>query len=188
MKDKPILGPLQPEDTALLQAVIRMTDPKLVVEFGFLWGNSARAMLEVMSDSAKLISYDNAKDGYLNDLRFTFIKKSQTEFEPIENVNLVFLDASHDFELNKETLHKVIPCLSPLGIIAIHDTGTWSENIYNLDRGYVLNGRYLHCPDERATVNWLKVEYPEFQQIHFHSNVQLRHGITLLQRYNHLDI
>ncbi len=37
-------------------------------------------------------------------------------------------------------------------------------------------------PDERAFLNWLLDEHPEFSQIHFHSRQTVRCGITLLQR------
>jgi hypothetical protein len=37
-------------------------------------------------------------------------------------------------------------------------------------------------PDERAFVNWLLDEHPEFSQVHFHSRRTTRCGITVLQR------
>lgn len=186
----PPLGPLLDEDVALLQAVIKMTSPKVLVEFGFFHGKSAQAMLDVMLPDARLVSYDNTQSGSeVRDSRFTFKRKSQTEFEPMECVDFVFVDASHDLALNKETWRQIVDCLSPTAIVAIHDTGLWVRNAWGFDRGYTMpDGRYTHCPDERMFVNYLKEEYPEFQQIHLHSDTELRHGITLLQKYNKLDV
>lgn len=184
----PMLGPALDEDIKVLQAIIQATDPKLVIEFGFFHGKSAKGMLDAMSPDARIISYDCTKDGKIDDPRFTFMKKSQEDFEPVPNVDFVFLDASHDLDLNRLTWIALEPCLTPNAIVAVHDTGTWPSNLWNRPEGYDLGGRYIPRPDERRFVNWLKVHYPDYQQIHLHSNTQVRHGITLLQHYNHLDV
>jgi predicted O-methyltransferase YrrM len=179
-----ILGPLLDQDEAFLKAIIGMTNPMVVVEFGFLWGDSARGMLEVMDENARLYSFDCTKDGVIDDPRFTFFKKSQEEIEGIENIDFVFLDASHDLVLNQKTFEKLMDSMSEKGIIAIHDTGTWvGGNVFNAEMGHMnKKGEWVHCPDEILFVNWIKEKYPEWQQIHFHSSRQVRHGITLLQK------
>lgn len=184
-----VLGPLLKEDALFLQAIIRMTNPMTLVEFGYFWGNSAKAMLEVMEPTAVLHSFDNTKNPSVPDGRFVFHQKSQEQIEGIENIDFVFLDASHDLELNKKTFQKLLPCLSEKAIIAVHDTGTWiGGNVFNADMG-ILNkkGEWIHCPDELDFVNWIMTDYPDFQQIHFHSTKQVRHGITLLQKYVKLE-
>lgn len=191
MENLPELGPLLPEDALLLQAIIKMTDPKVVVEFGTHRGTSGGKILEALDADAKFISYDNtlsSAPSHLSlDQRFTFVPKSQDEFEPIENIDLVYIDASHDLEINKKTFKQILPCLNPLAIVVIHDTGVWAKNWWNRTVGYeMVDGSWAHCPDERKFVNWIKGEYPDFQQIHFHSVTKVRHGITILQRYNKL--
>jgi hypothetical protein len=37
-------------------------------------------------------------------------------------------------------------------------------------------------PGERAFMNWLLDEHPEFSQVHLHSQRTVRCGITVLQR------
>lgn len=185
-----VLGPLLEEDAQFLKAIIKMCTPKVLVEFGYFWGHSAKAMLEAMDADAELHSFDNTKNPVLPDPRFHFYCKSQEEVEGIENIDFVFLDASHDLELNKKTFEKLVPYLSPKAIIAVHDTGTWvGGNVFNADLGRKNEkGEWVHCPDELTFVDWVKENHPDFQQIHFHSHRQVRHGITLLQKYVKLDI
>ncbi len=178
------LGPLLDEDALLLQAVIRMTNPKIVVEIGHFWGKSAMKMLEVMDHDSELHSYDNTKQPVFADQRFHFYRKSQEEVD-VRNIDFAFLDASHDLSLNQQTFIKMLPDLTEKAIIAVHDTGTWiGGNVFNAEFGHMNEKKeWVHCPDELTFVNWIKEAYPEFQQIHFHSNRAVRHGITLLQRY-----
>lgn len=179
------LGPLMPEDALLLQAVIKMTTPKVLVELGHFWGESARKIIEVMGD-AHLYSYDNTKDSSIDDPRFTFYKKSQEEVD-VPNIDFIFIDASHDIELNKQTFIKLLPLLTDEAIIAVHDTGTWCKgNVFEIEYGHDSPNGYVHCPDELKFVDWIKENYPDFQQIHFHSSREVRHGMTLLQKYTKL--
>lgn len=181
------LGRLLDEDAEFLRAIIKMTTPKTVVEFGYLHGDSARIMLGAMDSEARLYSFDNTTNGADPDPRFTFYKLSQTDIDQtdIKDIDFVFLDASHELELNKITFEKLLPIMSKNGIIAVHDTGSWAlGNVWEFERGKLnKDGSWMHCPDEVDFVNWIKKEYPEYQQIHFHSSRDVRHGITLLQRY-----
>jgi predicted O-methyltransferase YrrM len=179
------IGPIQHEDVLLLQAVIKMTAPTKLVEFGYLDGYSSRKFLEVMRDDAQLISYDNSRNGKIDDPRFTFKKKSQTDYEETE-VDFIFFDASHDLNLNIIAFEKVYPTLNEGAIIAVHDTGLWNEMVVN-NGGKWIGGYYAHQPDERAFVNYLKETY-DLETIHFHTVKETRHGMTLLQKYNKLVV
>jgi len=183
------LGPLLDADADFLKAIIGMTIPMVVLEFGHLYGDSARAMLSAMHHHARLISID--KDRHPNipaeETRFTFHQISQETYIPTEPIDFVFLDASHDNKLNQQTFENVIPFLTEKGIIAIHDTGKWPSNVYQFNAGMeTSDGRYSHNPDEIRFTNWLQDEYPDWQQIHFHSDHEVRHGITLLQKKTRL--
>ena len=185
-----ILGPLLKEDAAVLQGIIRATSPKTLVEFGYFRGDSARAMLSVMEDDAILHSYDNTQSPNISDTRFRFHHESQDAIEGIQNIDFVFLDASHDLELNKKTFLKIKDCMSPKAILAIHDTGTWiGGNIFNAEMGMAnAKGEWIHCPDEIRFVNWLADEFPQWHQIHLHSSRSVRHGITILQKFEKLSL
>lgn len=182
------LGPLLDADADFLKAIIGMTTPLVVLEFGFLYGDSARAMLSAMRHDARLISIDKDRWSNIeNEPRFTFHQVSQETFIPEEIVDFVFLDASHELEINKQTFMNIVPHLSEKAIIAIHDTGKWPHNVYQFNAGMdTSDGRYSHCPDEIRFTNWLQDEHPDWQQIHFHSDRETRHGITLLQKKTRL--
>lgn len=185
-----MLGPLLVEDAEFLQAIIKMTNPKKVVEFGYFLGHSARAMLEVLAEDAELHSFDNTKNPVMDDPRFHFYHKSQEEIDGIDDIDFVFLDASHYLDLNQQTFEKIKDCMTEKGIIVVHDTGTWiGGNVFNVERGHEnAKGEWVHCPEEIKFVNWIKEKYPEWQQIHFHSSRQIRHGITLLQKAVNLSV
>ena len=177
------LGKIQDEDVLLLQAIIKMTCPSKLVELGYLNGYSTRKFLEVMRPDAKLISYDNTvRNSNIVDSRFTFKNLSQTDYEE-EDVDFIFFDASHNFELNIETLKKVENTLNNGAIIAVHDTGLWNEMVMDTIEGYWIENGYAHRPDERKFVAWIKDHYKDYQIINFHTLKELRHGITLLQKY-----
>ena len=182
------LGPLLQEDAKLLQALILMINPVNLVEFGFLRGHSTRIMLEVMSEDAKLTSHDNTIVSNIpDDKRFTLKRIGQEDFEPMENVDFVFLDASHSFELNKITFEKLLSSLTEDALIVVHDTGKWFANVFEFEIGHEFEGGWLHCPEERQFVNWVKDNYPEWQQIHLNTQRKISHGITVLQKYKKLN-
>jgi len=191
------LGPIQRDETLLLFALVKTVDPKTIVEFGFLAGHSAKNFLRAMSSDAKLFSYDVSDASRklamkINDKRFKFIFKSQTEFEPsdVDNqlIDLVFFDAAHDFQLNVATFEKLMGSLSERALIVVHDTGAWYGNFKGLEtpQGYFLNGSassaYIHQPGERAFVNQIRENMKDFDQIHLHCTSKFRHGLTMLQR------
>lgn len=171
------LGPIQDEDVLLLQAVIKMTYPVQLVELGYLNGYSTQKILEVMREDAHLTSYDNTVSwSDIQDQRFTFKNKSQTEVSE-KNIDFIFFDASHDFEINKQTFEKLD--LTEGAIIAIHDTGLWNTMVMDTG-GYWIGGGYAHRPGEREFVEWLKEK--GYNAINFHTLKETRHGMTLLQK------
>lgn len=180
-----VLGPAQDEDVLLLQAVIKITCPLKLVELGHLNGYSAKKILEVMREDAVLTSYDPTVNSNINDPRFIFKKQGQEEYNETE-VDFIFFDASHDLEINKQTFLKVLPTLNKNAIIAVHDTGLWNTMVLDTG-GYWIDNGYAHRPDERAFVNWLQEQY-NFNAIHFHTLRETRHGMTLLQLDNTLNI
>lgn len=171
------LGPIQYEDVLLLQAVIRMTYPKQLVELGYLNGYSTRKLLEVMTEDARLTSYDNTvSSSDITDPRFTFKNKSQTECDE-KGIEFIFFDASHDLEINKQTFENLD--LAEHCIIAVHDTGLWNRMVMDTG-GYWIGDGYAHRPGEIAFVQWLKEK--GYNAINFHTLRETRHGMTLLQK------
>jgi predicted O-methyltransferase YrrM len=189
-----------PRDEALfLHGLLRVTRPRIVLEIGFLHGDSAFNLLRALDADARLYSFDIdpgceaiAAQRFGHDARFTFRLRSQETLEPADldgqQADFVFLDAAHDLELNQRAFERLLALMAPSAILAVHDTGAIPGALVPPDNpawqlaDRWVDGAFEHQPDERAFVNWLLERHPEFAQIHFHSPRTIRHGITLLQR------
>jgi len=190
------IGPIQRDEALLLYALVKTVDPKTILEFGFYQGHSAINFLEAMSSDAKLYSYDISEPSLriakkIPDKRLKFVFKSQADFESSDIddrlIDLVFFDASHDFHLNVATFERIRGHLSDRALIIVHDTGAHYGDMKGLKtpKGYFLGGSvssgYIHQPDERQFVNYIKTNMKYFDQIHIHSTSKFRHGLTILQ-------
>jgi len=192
-------GPVQRDEALLLHGLIRVVRPRTIVEVGFLRGRSALNFLSALDEDGRLYSFDidpaceaRAREAFGSDPRFTFRTRSQADLAP-EDIdgrlaNFVFLDASHDLALNRATFERLVPLMAPDAILAIHDTGTIPRELLparhwwlETTAGWIGNEREVE-PDERAFVNWLLEDHPEFSQIHLHSGRTLRCGLTFVQR------
>jgi predicted O-methyltransferase YrrM len=169
------------------------------VEIGFLNGRSALNILCGLDADSRLYSFDidercaaRARELFGHDPRFTFRVRSQAELTPNDidgrEADFVFLDASHELDLNRETFERLVPLMAPDAILAVHDTGTVPRSFVRSDHywrsseaGWIGDEREV-MPGERAFLNWLLEEHPSFSQVHFHSRETVRCGITLLQR------
>jgi predicted O-methyltransferase YrrM len=208
-EDGSAIGPLQQSEALFLFALVKVTVPKTVLEFGFLHGLSAYNFLRALPEDAQLFSYDIdrhaeeiASRQFPNDRRFTFLQKSQSEFSHSDiggkPVDLVFLDASHDLATNQRTFEAIQIALSEDSIVCVHDTGAWQRQFFTSAQHefvkqagpeYWLNeSLYLHRRDERVFLNWILETYPHFQAVHLHSTRTLRHGMSILQRKGRLEI
>lgn len=174
------LGPIQPEDRELIKAIIKMTCPDVVVEFGTQFGESARTILEVLQ--GHLYSYDINNVHDIKHPNFTFINDRQEKYKLTIPVDIVFFDGSHNLESNIQTYEKIKPYLKPESLILVHDTGLWKERFVD-NGGYSNKDGYLHQPDERKFVNWL-----DLNKIHLHTTKEVRHGMTILQNKFDLSI
>ena len=190
---------MQRDEALLLHSMVRVIRPRTVLEIGFLRGHSAFNFLRALDPEARLYSFDldptcaeRACEALGHDPRFVFRTRSQTELtaEDIDGrvADFVFLDASHDLALNQVTFERLRPLMARDATLAIHDTGTMPRSLVprghwwlHTAMGWVGDEREVE-PDERAFVNWLLAEHPEFSQIHMHSAHTLRCGITLVQR------
>ncbi len=210
MQEEDAFGPMQREEALLLFAVVRVTRPRTLIEFGFSGGRSAFNFLQAMPPESRLYSYDTndgsariAKEYFTRDPRFRFLHKSQTEFNAgdIQSapVDFVLFDGAHNLELNMQAFERIRPALSPGAIVAVHDTGLWARAHITATQQKVIElwgGSWIE-PDlfqantpkeEREFVNWVKSAHPEWQAMHFHSVNCLRYGITMLQRGSLLQI
>lgn len=200
------IGPLQRDEALVLHGLVRTVRPAVIVEFGFLMGDSALNFLQALPPASRVHSFDISEEAaaiarVFPHPNFTFHRKSQdqitaadVQFAPID---LVFLDASHDLDVNRATFERVEGLLAQDAIVVVHDTGAWPAHLVaglppharfaaQTPEGWVSADEFVHQPDERAFVNWLRDVHPEFAQIHLHSTRTIRHGLTILQRSQRL--
>ncbi len=192
-------GPIQRDDALLLFALARNLRPATVVEIGFLFGHSAFNFLRALDADARLYSFDvdpiavEHARRLSRDPRFVFRNKSQDTIDSADvdgrKIDLVFLDGAHDLAVNQLTLQRLEPLLAERALVVIHDTGAIARQAMPIEplapgnaAEHWVGDEFEHQPDERAFVNWLQQEHPDFAQIHLHSRRVFRHGMTLLQR------
>lgn len=193
-------GSVQKDEGIFLYSLVKVIRPKTIVEFGFGHGYSAKCFLAALNGKENLYSFDpNPKSGKklikIKSSNFHFVHKNGENFLPtdIDNrkIDLLFIDAGHNFFSNINILKAVILSLSKNAIIAIHDTGLFNEDYkkipWRTKAGFFVSKKgYAHQPHERAFVNWIKTKYPNFQVIHLHTMNVGRMGLTLLQKYKNL--
>jgi len=204
------IGPVQRDEALALFGLTRILRPQTIVEFGFQNGHSALNFLLASGADCHVFSYDidpwsedvaqRCLGGFRN---FHFIGKSQADFAPSDidhrEIDLCFIDASHDLALNLKTIALIRPHLADMAVIVVHDTGVWQKRFFGENhRAFVdsANGKavgrwideeqYQPCVDERLFLNALLQSYADFSQVHLHSAHTLRNGLTLLQRKNPL--
>jgi predicted O-methyltransferase YrrM len=200
------IGPIHRDEAVFLFGLTRILRPRTIVEFGFMNGHSALNFLLAADPECQVFSYDItgrsegiARRCFGRRHNFAFIRKSQADFSPEDignrEIDLCFLDASHEFELNLKTFELIRPRLSDAAIVAVHDTGVWQQRFLKGEHRTFINSnagqrtgrwidaeRYQPAVSERLFVNTLAQKCPEYSQIHFHSAFALRNGITLLQK------
>jgi predicted O-methyltransferase YrrM len=199
MYDEITWGSVQRDEALVLHALVRAVRPQTVLEIGFLHGDSAFNFLCALDEGARLYSFDTdpessrlARERFGHDPRLVFRSRSQDELTADDldghRADFVFLDGAHELDINQTTFDRLLPLMTDEAIVAVHDTGTIPRKLtpsghwtLELSERWV-DDEYEHQPDERAFVNWLLDEHPEFSQIHLHTGRAFRHGMTLLQR------
>jgi predicted O-methyltransferase YrrM len=201
-------GPLQREEALLLYGLVRVLRPTVVVEFGFLGGRSALNFLTALAPGGTLYSFDidagserTARRYFGDRPDFRFLPKSQADITAADvdgrPIDLAFIDASHDVEINRRTFERLESLLADDAVIVIHDTGTWAAE--HMTPGHVQYAagapgwwlsadEFVHQPGEREFVNWVREAHPEFSQVNLHTRRTLRHGMTILQRSRALSV
>jgi predicted O-methyltransferase YrrM len=201
LKEEIVIGPVQRDEALLLFGLVRVLRPAVLLEVGFFRGVSAFNFLRAMDPDARLYSVDIsphsahlARAQFGNDPRLRFRLRSQDAIERADldgaQADFIFLDASHDLELNKVTFERLLDVMTERALLAVHDTGAVPGDLIPpmyQDRVRALRDRWIgdeyeHVPPERAFVNWILDSHPEFAQIHLHSSRTIRWGLTLLQR------
>jgi hypothetical protein len=151
--------------TAIISRVAEITGCELYLELGIMEGVNMR---EVCKYSKRNIGVD-INDCLFED--FEFHKKTTDEFFKTfeEHPNIIFIDADHHFEQVKNDFINSLNCLSEHGIIFLHDTDPYQQEL--LDQG--------RCGDSYKMHDWIRFNYPELCIITLPVSIA---GITMVNR------
>ena len=160
------------DEAGLLYAITKLTSPRVVLEFGTLSCLTAVNFLNAMDEDSHLYTVDLHRPSELNliyDKRLTFLQKNQIDFVPSDignkKIDLVYIDASHNFEMNKKTYWAIIGNMSQGSYIILHDTAKWAGQ----------DGEVLFA-------EWLGKKHT---RIDFHCDRKRRWGITVFQVFSY---
>jgi predicted O-methyltransferase YrrM len=199
-----VLGPIQRSEAIAIYGILRSLRPKRVVEIGFGQGDSTEALLAATRgiEGATVTSYDiHVRQPYVDDLkkRYGNLEVFQADQSTLKlpegpEIDVLFLDASHDLELNKRFWAANEHLLTERTLVLVHDTGLWADGTFDdsklshfgrrgENRG--IKGRF-HQPGEVEFVRWLtsveSAERPKWTRIDIGSAACFRHGFSILQR------
>lgn len=205
-------GPIQRDEAMFLYSLVKMIRPETIVEFGLQFGLSAYNFVLAKDNFCHYYGFDieewciqkcwklcqnqpNTRFTKLNCLDFNSRHIDERK------IDLVFFDCAHHVEINKSTIANILPCMSDDGIFIIHDTGIFSTEsrqyfpIEYRDNFPQMWHRWSNSHkdefvlvEERHTANWFKENYPNYEQIHFHSKIFFRCGMTFFQKKKILSV
>lgn len=143
--DPYLSGSTEPWAVSVLQALVRLKNPRNLLELGTFEGRTTRALANVMSPNARLWTVDVARrHSSFEDDHIIFFERDAIDF--LENdapqgvMDFVFIDDDHtkehvarEIELVKERV------LAPKGLIVLHDV----FGPFGLDEIVLAHGGFL---------------------------------------------
>ena len=195
------IGPIQQSEAVLLHAICMVARPRVILEFGFLSGDSSFVFIKANDLRTNVYSVDCEQSRkYIASIRFGSLKnfklitKMQEEIAPedydFRMIDIVFFDGSHDFQSNIITFKKIENDLSPSALVIVHDTGVWARNHMELiHQEFTMNkpsdfwdenGDFYHQLEERFFMKWLLQQ--GWSGVNFFTKSTLRHGLCVFQK------
>jgi predicted O-methyltransferase YrrM len=178
-------GPIGRADAVLLGAICNYLRPKIVVEYGSLDGHSA-AVFARFAEVVYCVEADTIRPGLHHvagdhpNVRVFRARMQDFEPAPGDKVDLLYVDASHDYQDSMEAYRRIEKYLEPTALIVCHDTAQWEDpDMWGAEfrpvREAAMNG-------ERDFVEWLKVVHGWNPVAFGAPKGALRHGLTILQK------
>jgi predicted O-methyltransferase YrrM len=137
-----------------LNVLVRQIQPNSILELGTCEGGSAFFMILALPDGCRLTTIDISDrhpwqlGPFLFDHRLRRVKGNSLDInvwgaEPLENIDLLFIDTLHEYEQVRSELALYLPHVRPGGIIVLDDIHlnggmkrVWSElNLVKFDTG-----------------------------------------------------
>ena len=158
--------------TELLISILKGCEYKKYLELGVSDGLNIR---EIVNYAQRIIGVD--VNDIVKDKNFEFYHCSTDEFFTFfkDEVDLIFIDANHDFEFVKRDLLNSFTLLSPNGLVVLHDTNP-------LDTRFVTHEA---CSDAYKIVDYVKNECPYLNIVTLPWEVT---GISLVNRVTDMRI
>lgn len=179
-------GEMQDDEALFLFALVRGCRISRVVEFGGLFGYSAKNFCEAVSwmPKSQVYSVDIAKVPKVAE-NLTVLRMSAGDVRPehLDNapIGLVFFDCHHASQ--NQVMQNIAPLITDETVIAIHDTNL----IYDLDTGQPRRHQPIEC-DLANSIRAMGYDAfsirtrPEQHCLEF----PLRTGLTILQKFRPL--
>lgn len=196
-----VLGPIQDDEALFLYGMIRGMRLRRVLEIGGgMTGYSAQTLCRAVGPHGRVYTVDVNPVPKVADNHTIILKdaakiaKEDVEDQPLD---LVFFDC-HDYDAQMLAFLEltVAGLITPRTVIALHDTNLHYQQV--VDFAYELPGRpgcWVHQHAERSVVNTLVHEhgYHAFNlhtgpEAHADGSLPVRHGLTLCQKFETLDI
>lgn len=195
--DETTLGPVQKDEALFLYGLCKMVRPQIVLEVGCLLGKSLEVWINAgvpyiyavdcrISDQVKHLQTGRGTNG--------MVCIEQDMKDPIDFVrgfpDLVFVDASHNFEDNIQLVKNLVNVLPSGALIIFHDTGHVKDELLTQDARNYIGGdqskwneelqAWALEPDEKKTADWIG-QNTNWKRIDFWTTEVARYGMTIFQ-------
>ncbi len=206
-------GPIFKKETRFLHDLARLVVPENILEIGVGGAASTVAFAEAIRKNGRgrIISIDIDQAlidrarlvlKYHGLLAFSTIIKGSSSDEQIKrkvleltkDVDLVFIDGDHSFEVCRRDFEMYKDLVSLGGIIVFHDTGPFpmSQDAFVMRLPLssregkpvkTLDGKAIyHRPDVAKAIDWIIDTYPEYSLLSLHTLTEPCCGLALLQK------
>ena len=183
-------GPIQKDEALFLFGLCAMVQPRHVLEYGVLLGQSSRVWLTA---GAHVTAVDKTLSDEARKLAQQFHglelhEADMAEFTPPNRpYDLIFVDASHRFEDNMAVVEKVAHMDGAL--LIFHDTGHWREADMTKEMWWFFRefggqqdgDLIIHHPDEKRTIAEISRRYPAWQRLDLWTTNKVRYGMTVFK-------
>jgi len=190
-----VMGPVQDDEALVLYAIVRALRIKTVLEIGGLSGYSAQNFLEAVGDNGRVFTCDiNPMEKLANNHFFIHKDAAKITKEDLHGlkIELLFFDCHlYDVQMGLLEVLERDEMIDNDLIIALHDTNTHPQQF--VPWAYQVSQGWVHQKDERMMVNklagrgWQSICLHPSQDKH-NSSFPYRHGLTIMKRFQPLDV
>ncbi|MCK9370951.1 class I SAM-dependent methyltransferase [Candidatus Dojkabacteria bacterium] len=194
-------GAIQDDEALLFFALIRVTRIKRIVEFGGVWGYSAKNFCEAI-DEGTVYTVDWGVEGItpIQGNNHKVITKNVADVTPEdfgnEPIDLLFFDChAYEAELCAFQTLKKAGIITDKTILAFHDTNLLPNEMAlgypNIS--YEVEGGWVFCPPERQLVNDFKEMGYDIINLHTNTDVHnssfpYRCGLSIARKFTPLEL